>query len=155
MALKEIKKEFSILEKKYKLPSFNELIENFEVDKIEKETETLLRSIRKVMMEKVLNSMSFAEMLLNPMSSPGIYLPYIKSMSSEDKNKIEKIYKILGEVSMVALENEILYSEKKEAELIKEIAKRWKSIQEDFLTIINNIKNPSEGKPKRDRIYLG
>ena len=70
MELKDLKKEYSDLAEKYKLPSFKELNENFEIEKIDKDTEILLRDVRKVMMEKIVNSLGFLEMFLNPMNAP-------------------------------------------------------------------------------------
>ena len=70
MGLKELKKKYADLSKKYKLPNFVNLNEDFEVEKIERDTDLLLKAIRKVMMEKIVNSMSFLEMLLNPVNSP-------------------------------------------------------------------------------------
>src|SRR3989338_5550111 len=103
MEIKDFKKEYAKLALKYKTPSFEELNENFEIERIEKDTEILLRAVRKLMMEKVVNSMNFIEMMLNPVNSPRMYLPFISGMTVEDKNSIDKIYDGLGELSLLAL----------------------------------------------------
>jgi hypothetical protein len=46
--LSKIKKEYSVLEKKYDLPSFEELNQNFEIEKIEHESDCLIRVFRKM-----------------------------------------------------------------------------------------------------------
>ena len=89
MDLKELKKHYEILSKKYKLPSFKELNEDFDIEKIDKESDILLKVVRKVMMEKIVNSLGFIEMLLNPMNSPRMYHAYLNSMSVEDKKAID------------------------------------------------------------------
>ena len=155
MDLKELKESYSKLESKYKLPSFKELNDNFEIDKIDRESDTLLRVIRKVMMEKIVNSLGFLEMLLNPMQIPRMYMPYIKVMNTDDKKIIEKIYGDFSELSMSSLESEIDYQEKVEAELIKKIFKRWQESKEGFRKIFLKIRNPGNGNSSRERSYFG
>lgn len=54
ICLAYLKKQYEPLRKKYKLPSFDELNKEFEIEKIqEKETDFILREIRKGMGEKV------------------------------------------------------------------------------------------------------
>ncbi|MEK6850682.1 MAG: hypothetical protein AABX85_03855, partial [Nanoarchaeota archaeon] len=118
MDIKELRKSYETLAKKHKLPNFEYLNENFEIDKIEKDTECILRIIRKVMMEKVVNSLSFLELLVNPSNTPRIYLAYAHSISAEDRKIIEEIYTALGNISLISLDLEIDYSEKSEAEMI-------------------------------------
>mgnify|MGYP001564619655 CR=1 FL=1 len=152
--LTEFKKQYNEFMKKYNLPSFKELNENFEIDKIDRETECILRIVRKVMMEKIVNSLGFLEMLINPMNAPRIYLSYIKSITNEDKQSIEKIYTDLGEVSLFSLDLEIDYSEKKEAELIKRVFNVWNSLKPEFRRIMENMKKPGIIE-KKEKSYFG
>ncbi len=121
MELDELKKEYGRLGKKYSLPEFGEVNEAFEIEKIDRDSDSLMRVVRKVMMEKVVSSLGFVEMLLNPMNAPRMYIAYINSMSVDDKKSIEKIYSDLARVSVDALNCEIDYSEKAEAEVVKDI----------------------------------
>ncbi len=155
MELKELKKNYSILAKKYKLPSFENLNENFEIDKIDRETETPLRLIRKVMMEKLVNSMGFLDLLLNPVNAPRMYVSYSRSLSIEDRKVIDEIYSILGDVSLSSLELEIDSSEKKEAEIIKRICSAWESVKPKFRKIMTNMKKPNKVIAKKDKTYFG
>ena len=154
MNLAELKKNYAVFEKKYKLPSFAELNENFEIEKIRKGRETLARTIRKTMMEKIINSLGFVEMLLNPINAPRIYLVYIKSMNSEDKKEIDKIYSSLSVLVIGSMKLEIDYSEKDEADMIKHIAKEWNSIKPSFRKVIKNMQNPVSSAPK-EKSYFG
>ena len=88
MELKELKNDFISVSKGYKLPSFEKLNEDFEVDKIDRKTDCLLRLIRKVMMEKVMNSLSFLDLLLNPVNAPRIYLSFMLVLF---RQKIKKL----------------------------------------------------------------
>ena len=153
MELPELKKQYNTLESKYKLPSFKSLNEDFEIDKIDKESDCLLRIVRKVIMEKLVNTMQFLDGLLNPVNTPRIYIAYIKSMSIEDKESIDKIYDKIATVSLNSLSLEIGYDEKKEAELIKEIYKIWEEIKPNLSKIIENIKNPTKTNPKKEKSY--
>ena len=56
MELKDLKKEYGKLEKKHKLPSFKEVNETFEIDKIENESDCLVREVRKIIMDKIINT---------------------------------------------------------------------------------------------------
>jgi len=154
MELKDFKKEYAELSKKYKLPEFKEMNEEFEIDKIERESECPLRLIRKAMIEKIVNSLGFLEMLLNPANSPRIYMPYLKNMTVEDKEIIEKIYSELADLSLSSLLLEVEYSEKGEAELIKKIYSTWDSNKADFKKIIINVKNPKT-IVRKEKSYFG
>ena len=155
MELKDLKKGYDSLAGKYKLPSFEELNEGFEIEKIERESDALLRTIRKVMMEKVVNSLGFIEMLLNPMNAPRMYHAYIKSIGTEDKKIIEKIYGVLAEISVESLEREIEYDEKEEAELIKKTFKIWNEMKPEFAQLVSKIKKPDSSSLKKERSYFG
>ncbi len=155
MELKDLKHNYNALAKKYALPSFKELNEDFEIEKIDKNTDALLKIIRKIMMEKIINSLSFAEFLLNPMNAPRIYAGYVRSISPDDRKHIEKIYSTLGALSILSLDLEIDYSEKKEAEMIKKIYNTWTSLKPDFRKIFEDMKRPNGVVVKKERAYFG
>jgi len=154
MKLEELKKNYSILEKKYKLPRFSELNEDFGVEGLRKGEELLLRNVRKTMLEKIANSIGFVEMLLNPINAPRMYLVYIKSMTVEDKKEIEKIYSVLADILTASLRLEIEYSEKGEAEMIIRVFNDWNSIKKLFMKIAEHMQNPVSS-PTKERSYFG
>ena len=154
MELDFLKKEYDKILKKFNLPSFKDLNRDFEIDKLEKETDSLLRSIRKLMMEKIVNSMSFLEMLINPINAPRMYMPYIKTMEIDDKKKIDRLYKEMADLSLISLDLEVESVEKDEAELIKIVYKKWQELKPLFKDILKNIKEPKEFV-KKERSYFG
>lgn len=154
MKLSELKKYYALLEKKYELLNFSELNENFEIEKIRKGEETLLRTIRKTMMEKIVNSLAFVESLLNPINAPRMYLPYLKSMNSDDKKELDKIHSILSNLVIASLKLEIDYSEKDEADMIGRIAKNWNSIKPSFRNVIATMQKPVSNVIK-EKSYFG
>jgi hypothetical protein len=154
MDVNELEKQYNALAKKHKLPGFKELNEDFEIEKIKRRSGILIKTIRKVMMEKIINSMSFLEMLLNPIVAPRVYLIYIKSMTSEDKTEIDRIYGVLSEIVLDSLELEIEYSEKREAEMINGICKKWNSVKPGFIKVIKDLKKPASSVIK-EKSYFG
>lgn len=155
MELKDLKEQYAKLHKKYTLPSFEEINEEFEVDKLEKDTDCLLRDIRKRMLDKFVNSMGFLESLVNPVNLSRIYMPYVKNMGSEDREDIEFMYGKISDISLWSLELEVDYSEKNEAELIKHMHKIWNEIKPRFRKMITKMRNPTEASAKKEKSYYG
>ncbi len=155
--LSDFEKDYAKLEKKYGLPSFQKINEDFEIDKIERETRYVLRLIRKVMMEKIINSITFLEMLLNPINTPRIYFAYAHGMSAEDRKEIERLYQTLGKLSIISLDAEVDYIEKREAELIKQINNTWHSLKPGFRTILKHMQQPNGASnvAKKEKSYFG
>lgn len=154
MNLAELTEKYGILEKKYKLPSFFALNEDFEIEKIRKGQETLLRTVRKTMMEKLVNSLGFVESLLNPINAPRMYLPYLKGMTAEDKKELDRLYSVISDIVIASLRLEIDYSEKDEAEMIIRIAKDWNSIKPSFRKVIDSMQKPVSNVTK-EKSYFG
>ena len=155
MDFEDVKKRYGVLAKKYALPSFKDVSEQFELEKIDVDSDCFARIIRKTMMDKVVNSLGFLEMLLNPVNAPRIYLHFIKNMNMDDKRIIEKAYDIFGELSLTCLALELSYSEKKEADMIKRIFKEWEGIRPDFIELMNRIAKPHNSTIKKEKSYFG
>jgi len=151
--LNEVKKNYRKFQEKYNLPSFDKLNEDFQIEKItENETDYLLREVKKAMAEKFYNYLRFTETLLNPVNAPVFIFSMIKSIEAEKKKNLNEIYKKLAKNEIRIIEIDLVYSEKKEAEFIKESYKLWQEIKEELLDIIKNVKdnwdNKLEGKRK-------
>lgn len=155
MELKELKKQYEPFRTKYKLPSFKELDEAFEVAKIDTDTDTLMRVFRKAMMERVVSLLGFVEMLQNPMNAPRVYHSYLKYMSAEDSQNLEKIYAAFTELSLYSLEREIDYSEAEEAKLIIKIHKSWHEMKPLMKSVLSHLKQPKRAAERKERSYLG
>ena len=155
MELKDLKREYEKLESKHKLPNFEELNRDFEIDKLDKQSDKTLRAIRKIIMEKIDNSMRFLEMLINPMNTPRMYLSYINSMTHDDRKVIDNIYSSLADLSIISLELEIDTTEENEASLIKRVFNKWQELKGGFKQIITNIKMPKNSVSKKERNYFG
>lgn len=160
MDTSDLKKEYESLRKKHKLPTFSEMDKDFEIYKVDRESDYLIRSIRKQIMEKIVNSLGFVEMLLSGSNAPRMYYGYLKSMNNEERKKLEKIYRSFAELVVSSLEREIEYNEKEEVALVKKISKSWHAVRNDFKKILAMVREPivSEKKTssaRKERSYFG
>lgn len=157
MELEKFKKKYSVLEKKYSLPSFKSLCEDFDTERAaERDSDYVLREIRKVIVDKIFTYLRFVELLLNPANAPMFFLGMIKGLNGSDKKTIERIYFKLGETEIDVIELDNSYSEKAEAEFLIKISKEWQDIKEDIKDIISAIKsNWNNRGEKREKSYLG
>ncbi|MEK6927892.1 MAG: hypothetical protein AABX11_05665 [Nanoarchaeota archaeon] len=156
MDLKDIKRDYAVMESKFSLPKFSEINPVFEIEKLEYESDCFIRVVRKMMMDKVVNSLTFFEMLLNPVNAPRLYMGFIKVMTSEDKKRIEKLYEQFGQISLDCMPLELNYSEKAEADMINKIFILWNQNKNDFLTILNKVAHPGDGNNlKKEKSYFG
>jgi hypothetical protein len=155
--LELLKKEYGKLEKKYSLPKFKFLNEDFDIERIsEKETDFVLREARKAIMDKVLAYLRFTELLLNPQSAPMFFFSLIKSLNPSDKNLVERIYKKIAEYELEVIGLDNIYSEKKEAEFIKKIHREWQEIKKDVDELVQIMnKNWKQKSKKIEREYFG
>ena len=154
--LKKLKEEYSKIQEKYELPNFSKLNEDFRIEKTaQTETDFLVREIRESMGETLENFLRFVEAILNPVNVPMFLFPIIKSLNVEEKNKLSEIYKKLSKLEIDSMKL-IDYSEKKEAEFIKNSYKIWQEIKKDFVKIIEAVENKTEAKvEKSEKGYFG
>ena len=155
--LSRLKKEYKKFQDKYKLPSFEDLNENFSIEKAaENETDFTIREIRKQISEKIYNYLRFVETLLNPINAPMSVMTLVKTFGVEEKNKLTEIYKKLmrNELDLVSIDVE--YSEKKEADFIKNTHKIWREIQKDFMEVLKAVEKNWDSKTQNNsRRYFG
>ena len=155
--LNTLKKEYKKIRSKYALPEFQELNENFSVEKIaDYETDILIREIRRFMSDKFSSYIKIIENILNPVSAPLFVFSVTNSLSEEEKKRLTKIYEILAKLEIKMVNLDLEFSEKKEADFIKSSLKMWKEMRKDLLKItarvVEDFDNEAELK-KSD--YLG
>tara|TARA_Y100000310_G_scaffold308328_1_gene351312 strand:- start:717 stop:1205 length:489 start_codon:yes stop_codon:yes gene_type:complete len=157
ISLETIKEDYKELQKKYSLPSFEELDEDFQIEKTtEVETDHLLREMRKIIAEKLYNYLRFVETLLNPANAPMFIFSLVKSIGEDEKKELGEIYKKLATSEVKLIETDLVHSEEKEALFIKESYKLWQGIKKDLLKIIGHIKSNWDNKPEgKSKGYFG
>lgn len=157
MSLAVLKKEYEKLRTRYKLPSYIELNEEFDIEKLQDhETDTLLREIRKIMMDKSIAYLRFIEMLLNPANAPMFFFGLLKNLEASEKKLLEDTYSKLGKIEIEVINIDNDYSEEKEARFVLHLFKEWQEVKKDMTKISKFLVQNWEKKTgKRDRGYLG
>lgn len=156
-ALEILKKQYEPLKKKYKLPEFSELNKEFEIEKIqEKETDFLLREIRRAISEKMAAFLKLFELFLNPQAAPLFILTSLKNLTLKEKEMIENIYKELVKLEIISINLDIEYNEKEEVKFIIEAMKKWKEIKLFAKEIVDFlIKFQNKNTEKKEKSYFG
>ena len=155
--LEKLKENYKEIQKKYDLPSFENLNKDFQIEKIaEIETDFLIREVRKFIADRFSNYLRFIETILHPINAPMFIFSIIKSMGVEEKKKLTNVYKKLAKNEMKLIEIDIEFSEKKEADFIKEFYKVWQEVKKDILEVLEKIKKNWDNKFKVDgKGYFG
>ena len=156
-SLKKLKEKYSKLQKKYDLPEFEKLNEDFSIEGLQEgETDFILRGIVKFMAEKLANYLRFTENLLNPVNVPMFVYSIIKTITQKEKEIIKEAYKKLTKIEIDLIELDLGYSEKKEADFIKKSFNDWQKIKKDLLEIMKNVKENKNTKiEKNGKNYYG
>lgn len=145
--LEKLKKNYSLLQKEHNLPSFEEMNEDFHIEKIaETETDILSRELRKMVGEKIMNYMRFVENLLNPVNVPMSIFTIVKMINSEDKKRLSRIFKELIKIEVRFIERDLKFDEKKDLKFIKDSFNVWQKIKKELLRIFGNIDEKWEEK---------
>ena len=128
-----IKGEYSKL--KYKLPEFEEINEDFELEFI-KDKPFLIRQIRRRINEKVIFFCRIIEGLLYPTQQHIINVTELKSFSDEEKKQLEKIYRELMYYERESLLLDVIPNDKKEVNYINNVFDFWKKIRKQMENIV-------------------
>ncbi|MEX0932873.1 MAG: hypothetical protein WDZ77_02115 [Candidatus Pacearchaeota archaeon] len=157
LTLNELKKRCSSFQKKYELPTFEQLNEDFQIEKIcENETDFLIREIRKFIADRLYNTLRFIETLLNPVNAPVFIISLSKAMSPEDKRSFGEIYKNLAKKEIELFKLDFVYSEEKEAKFIKESYNFWQGIKNQIFSSIENAEKGLDRKlEEKEKGYFG
>ncbi|PIN91193.1 hypothetical protein COU57_01525 [Candidatus Pacearchaeota archaeon CG10_big_fil_rev_8_21_14_0_10_32_14] len=155
--LAELKKNYAVLQKKYSLPSFDDLNKDFYIERVSDiETDYILREMRKFISERYSNYMRFVEAILNPVNAPMFVFSIIKLLGKEDKKQLESIYTRFMQIELDLIELDIQTSEVKEADFIKKSYKDWQEFKKSMTTVFDTIKKNKENKAeKNDGNYFG
>lgn len=157
MTLEQLKARYETLAKKHSLPLFKELNEQFEIERIEHETDMLLRVVRKLAMDKVVEVLRFVEALLNPTNSAPSFMMFARAITAEQRKKLESLYEPLMKLELTSLDCELFYREETEAALIRDVHKQWNGISETVRSVTSSLQATFDKKSseKKERNYFG
>lgn len=145
--LEDMKKEYEEIRKKYNLPEFDKLNQEFYIEKsAEVETDYLLREIRRTVSDKLVNYLRFFEAFMNPPAAPVFVQSILKTLDSESRETIQNIYKKLSKREVDLIDLDLNYDEKKEAEFIKSIVGEWDEIKKDLTKVLEQINKNWDAK---------
>lgn len=149
--------EYNKLREKFTLPEYKPLADDFDIEKLnEKESDFLLREIRRAIGEKIASYMHLFELLLNPSSPPLFLFPILNSMSKETKEKINSMYKVFSKFQIESMKLDTIYEEKSEAEYITKIFNEWQNLKKEIYKIIETFEgNIKENEEERKGGYFG
>ena len=154
--LNKLKKQYEVLRKKYKLPEFSKLNEDFEIEKLQDhESDFLLREVRRAIVEKMSAVLKFLEIMINPNeNSPAFVYAMIKEIKPETKKMIEAMYKELSTIEISSIMLDLDYIEKEEAKFVKDHAKKWEKTRKDLKVLIKNLDSMWKSE-KPHKSYFG
>ncbi len=155
--LKKLKENYEPLRKKYSLPSFDELNEDFMIEQIaDSDTDFLIREIRRHVADKISNILRVLDILISPSNTPMFLIPAIRAISKEDKCILEKIYAALSKNAFSCVKMDLSYSLDEEVKYIKDSYLFWKSIKGDLYKVFENIElNWDKKSEKSNSCYFG
>ncbi len=157
MNLDEFKEIYSGLQKKHKLPDFDELNLNFDIGKIKRDSGNFLRDIRRIMVEKLVYYNKLVELMINPSGATPILLMLLKEITNEDKKIIDSVLNSFVELEIESHKLDVFSTETGEAKLINQINNVWKNKKDEVMSLIRilerNLKKvpvPQSNKKNRD-----
>lgn len=140
--LEEFKERYLEYQKKFDLPSFEFMNENFNIEKIcGKETDFFIREIRRIVGDQIVGYMRLCEGLINPSNSPMFVFSIVKTFKETEKEKVKEAYKNFSKLEIDFIQLDLKYDEKLEVKFIKETSKLWESFSKDFFELFELVKS--------------
>jgi len=134
--IQNLKDSYSKKEISFGLPKYDTMACEFEIEKVaEKETEFLLREIRRTMVEKISAYIHLLETIINPASGSLLIFSILKNLNEGDKHEIKEIYKKLAKIQIGSIKLDTVYNELSESEFIKKTYEEWIVIKEVLFKI--------------------
>ncbi len=155
--LEFLKGSYEELRKKNDLPTFEELNQDFSIEKVATlETDCLAREIRKIISEILSNQLRFVEAILQPSNASMFVFSFIKSINNGEKEKLNQIYTTLSKLGLDLVRLDLKFSEEDEINFIKKAFKEWQIIKEDLSKILKIVKDNWDNKVQTNgKNYFG
>lgn len=141
----DLKLAYEELKAKHALPEFEKLSEDFDLEKnIDKESNFLVREIRRTIIERTSAYLQLFETLVNPSAPPMFIFSILKNVSVENKNVMKEIYKTLSRIQIEAMKLDIIYKEDAEVEFIGETFEEWQKLKPMIYKLIEEFETNFE-----------
>lgn len=136
MNIGDFKEVYLSLQKKHKLPDFEELNLGFDIGKIKRDSGNILRDIRRIMIEKIVYYNKLVEVMINPSGATPILLMLLKEITSEDKKIIDSVLNSFVELEIESHKLDVFSNEIGETKLINRINDVWKNKKDEVMSLI-------------------
>jgi hypothetical protein len=134
-----IKETYEKLKKKFNLPDYEEVNNELEISSVESE-DFLLRQIRKKISERIETITTELGSILQPSAESLTDMHECRFFDDKEKKKMIETYKKLMIISRTGLEAEIGCDDRKDADMINNFFKEWKSLKKDVLAFMKKMK---------------
>ncbi|MFH0868318.1 MAG: hypothetical protein V1831_03315 [Candidatus Woesearchaeota archaeon] len=152
----KIEPEYDKLCKKYKLPKFSEVDQEFEISSLENERFLIRNTLRKIS-EKLETYGDAIGNLVHPDGSSLSSMYEIRFFSEDEKDDMYKLFKKLVKANRNIAEVVLSADEKKEAEFLNSFFNEWLGIKKELLAYLSKMKEcwGKESTIKDDLGYFG
>jgi hypothetical protein len=155
--LENFRKKYNQIKDKYKLPDFERLAEEFDVERAsERESSFVIREVRRTINDKLSALLHLLETFVNPSQSSMFIFSMLKNIEETDKKLIKKLYEKISKFEIAVLKLDINYDEKSEADFIKQIFKEWPEMKKEITILLDKLdKNFDMSALETKRGYFG
>ena len=156
--LKKLESNYSKLQEKYSLPSFDELNRDFSIERMaNSETKLIVLETRRYLQDKLFSYLGLIEKILNPTNAPMGILLIEKNLKEDERKTIKKIYEKLLNFYLDSIKVDLNYSEEENAKIIKDYYKLWLEMKSPLYKIFSSVKEEikKEKKKNNNNSYLG
>lgn len=138
----DIEGEYNKLRKKYNLPDFDKLDNEFEISNIKEDIDKkfLLRSIRRRINDRIIAFCNLLEGILSPDPSSMICLHENRFFNEDYRERISNFLTDLMRLERESLIMDIDFSDKQDAEFINSVFGRWDDIKQFMCKVANDMK---------------
>ena len=157
--MSDVKKEYESLKKKYNLPDYDSIDNEFELLYIGeiKEIKFPLRFIRRRINDKIALICNMVQTLIQPNPGSIINLQESGFLSKEDKLRYTHLLKDLMETERTSLRLDFDFDERKDAVFIKEALKKWTEYKQEIVKLTDKLiegwKKLEIKKEQKDRYF--
>jgi len=152
----EIEKEYNKLSKKFKLPKFKEIDEEFEISTLESPS-FLIKNILRKIIEKLEFYIEVIGNLVHPDASSLSSMYEVRYFSDDEKNEVYSLFKKLMKADRGIIESVLNNDEKQQAKFLNTFFIEWLNMKKDLIVYITKMKESWEKQStiEQDTPYFG
>src|SRR3989338_11188689 len=152
----EIEQEYAKLSKKYKLPKFKDIDDEFEISALDNEKFLIKNTLRGIS-EKLEFYIEFISNLVHPDGTSISSMYEIRFFSEDDKNDMYMLFKKLMKTHRNIVEMVLKNDEKEQSDFLNKFFADWQDMKTGLLKHIEKMKDSwgAQGTIQEDIGYFG